>query len=70
MIAALTAEDRGDKALRDPALVDHYLSLYANADTAEMLPDARQGIEALFSRARDAGLLAASANQDLLDWAP
>jgi 1,4-dihydroxy-6-naphthoate synthase len=69
MIAALIAEDRGDKALRDPALVDHYLSLYANADTAEMPEDARQGIDALFARARAAGLLAGTGAQ-ALDWAP
>ena len=70
MIAALIAEDRGDKALRDPALVDHYLSLYANADTAEMPDDARRGIEALFARARAAGLLASVPGGQALDWAP
>jgi len=71
MIAALTAEDRGDKALRDPALVDHYLSLYANADTAEMPDDARRGIDALFARAQAAGLLASGASGgQVLDWAP
>lgn len=70
MIAALIAEDRGEKALRDPALVDHYLSLYANADTAEMPDDARRGIEALFARARDAGLLAGTRDGQALDWAP
>ena len=70
MIAALIAEDRGDKALRDPALVDHYLSLYANADTAEMPDDARRGIEALFARARAAGLLASVPGDQALDWAP
>jgi 1,4-dihydroxy-6-naphthoate synthase len=70
LIAVLTAEDRGDKALADPALVDHYLSLYANADTAEMPDDARRGVEALFTRARAAGLMPAGANEDALTWAP
>ena len=28
---AIAAEDRGDKALSDQALIDHYLNLYANA---------------------------------------
>jgi len=70
LIAVLTAEDRGEKALADPALVDHYLSLYANADTAEMPDDARRGVEALFSRARAAGLMAAGADEAALGWAP
>jgi 1,4-dihydroxy-6-naphthoate synthase len=70
LIAALAAEERGDRALADPALVDHYLSLYANADTAEMPEDARRGIDALFARARAAGLMPAGAAMDALDWAP
>lgn len=70
LIAVLTAEDRGEKALRDPALVDHYLSLYANADTAEMPDDARRGVEALFSRARAAGLMPGGAREGELAWAP
>jgi len=70
LIGVLTAEDRGEKALADPALVDHYLSLYANADTAEMPDDARRGVEALFARARAAGLMPAGANEAALGWAP
>jgi len=70
LIAVLTAEDRGEKALADPALVDHYLSLYANADTAEMPDDARRGVEALFSSARAAGLMPAGAADGPLGWAP
>jgi 1,4-dihydroxy-6-naphthoate synthase len=69
LVRALAAEDRGDPALADPALVDRYLALYANADTAEMPEDARRGIDALFARARAAGLLdAGTAVAD--DWAP
>ena len=67
MIASLAAEDRGEPALSDPALVDHYLSLYANADTVEMPPDARNGIDALFARGRAAGLIA---DATPVDWAP
>jgi len=70
LIAVLTAEDRGEKALADPALVDHYLSLYANADTAEMPDDARRGVEALFTRARAAGLMPPGAVDAIIDWAP
>ena len=72
LIAALVAEDRGDPGLANPALVDHYLSLYANADTAEMADDARRGIDALFARARAAGLLDGSDVRvaGAQDWAP
>lgn len=72
LIAALAGEDRGDPALADPALIDTYLGLYANADTAEMPPDARRGVEALFDRAAAAGLLprAAGAGGAAIDWAP
>lgn len=72
LIATLAAEDRGEPALANPALIDTYLGLYANADTAEMPEDARRGVEALFTRARAAGLLPAHApaGADAIDWAP
>jgi 1,4-dihydroxy-6-naphthoate synthase len=76
LISALAAEERGDPALADPALVDHYLSLYANADTAEMPSDARRGIEALFAAAEGAGLIPGGAAggragaRMTIDWAP
>ena len=69
LIAALAAEDRGEPALANPALIDHYLSLYANADTLEMPADARRGVEALFARAAAAGLMPAGAVGPI-DWAP
>ncbi len=67
LIAALAAEDRGEKKLSDPVLLDHYLNLYANADTLSFAPDARQATGVLFDRARAAGLLAGDVP---LDWAP
>ena len=67
LIAALAAEDRGDKKLSDPALLDHYLNLYANQDTLAFAADARQATAVLFDRARAAGLLAGEVT---LDWAP
>jgi 1,4-dihydroxy-6-naphthoate synthase len=73
LVSALAAEDRGDAALARPELVDHYLSLYANADTAEMPEDARRGVNALFARARAAGLLAGGPGSTAVtdaDWAP
>ena len=57
MIAALSEEDRGEKALSNPALIDHYLNLYANHDTAAIADDARRAVDVLFARARQAGLL-------------
>ncbi|HVR64229.1 MAG TPA: MqnA/MqnD/SBP family protein [Polyangia bacterium] len=67
LIASIAAEDRGDKALANPALIDDYLKLYANDDTAAMAADARHATAVLFQRARAAGLLA----QDVVvDFAP
>ncbi len=67
LIAALAAEDRGEKKLSDPGLLDHYLNLYANADTLSFAPDARHATGVLFDRARAAGLLE---GEVALDWAP
>jgi 1,4-dihydroxy-6-naphthoate synthase len=67
MIALIAAEDRGDKALSDQVLIDHYLNLYANDDTAAIADDARRAVDVLFRQARAAGLLAAATP---IDWAP
>ena len=67
MIALIASEDRGDKALSDKALIDHYLNLYANSDTAAMADDARRAIDVLFAEARAAGLLS---DDTPIDWAP
>ena len=67
IIAAIAAEDRGDRSLSDQALIEHYLNLYANDDTAAMADDAKQAIDVLFARARAAGLLA---SEVAVDWAP
>jgi len=67
MLAAIAAEDRGDKALADPALIDRYLGMYANEDTRRMAPDVRHAIDVLFQRARDAGFFADRVN---VQWAP
>ena len=58
MIAALATEERGEKALSNPKLIDHYLNLYANQDTAAIADDARRAVDVLFARARGAGLVA------------
>jgi 1,4-dihydroxy-6-naphthoate synthase len=76
LIAALAKEDRGEKKLSDPGLLDEYLNLYANVDTLAFAADARRATAVLFERARRAGLTAggeagAPAPEDLpLDWAP
>lgn len=76
LIAALASEagdgprGRDEPALADRALIDHYLSLYANADTVEMPADARRGLEALFQRAAAAGILPGEQRQWENDWAP
>ena len=67
MIAALAAEDRGEKALSNPALIDHYLNLYANQDTAAIADDARRAVDVLFARARKDGLIAEDVTGDWSD---
>jgi 1,4-dihydroxy-6-naphthoate synthase len=67
MISALAAEDRGEKALSDPALIDHYLNLYANQDTAAIADDARRAVDVLFAKARKAGLIAEDVTGDWSD---
>jgi 1,4-dihydroxy-6-naphthoate synthase len=57
VIPLIAREDRGDKALSDQKLLDEYLKLYANADTAAMADDVRRAIGALFARARAARLI-------------
>lgn len=48
--------------------VDHYLQLYANADTLDYGPDGRAGVEELLRRGAAAGLLPALPRG--VDWAP
>jgi 1,4-dihydroxy-6-naphthoate synthase len=67
IIEAIAAEERGDRALARPALIDEYLGLYANDDTRAMADDARRAIDVLFARARERGLIAWDG---AIDWAP
>jgi 1,4-dihydroxy-6-naphthoate synthase len=67
IIGALSQEDRGEKALSKPALIDHYLNLYANHDTAAIADDARRAVDELFARARAAGLLEGPLEADWSD---
>jgi len=67
VIDHIATESRGDAGLRDRALLDRYLGMYANEDTRATAEDARHAISELFGRATSAGLLAASQK---VDWAP
>ncbi len=57
IIASISKEDRGEKALSKTDLIDYYLNLYANQDTAAIADDARRAVDVLFARAKKAGLL-------------
>ncbi len=70
LIARIAGEERGDEALKNPALIDEYLNLYANADTAGLPTDGRVAVDRLFQEAREAGLLAGAAASAAADWAP
>jgi 1,4-dihydroxy-6-naphthoate synthase len=67
IIASISAEDRGEKALSEPGLIDYYLNLYANQDTAAIADDARRAVDVLFARARVAGLIGAGVAADWSD---
>jgi 1,4-dihydroxy-6-naphthoate synthase len=66
LIADIAAEDRGDRALSRPALIDEYLGMYANQDTLAMATDARKAVDALFTRAAANGLVTFAGR---VDWA-
>lgn len=67
IVAAIAGEARGDAGLSDQRLLDRYLGMYANQDTAEMAPDVRRGIDEMWRRVAAAGLLERAAS---VDWAP
>ncbi len=68
IISHVVAQERGDAALADPALIDRYLGMYANEDTRTMAPDVRRAVDTLFQRAAAANLL--EAGVPTIDWAP
>jgi len=65
IIDAIAREDRGDKNLSRRELLDQYLALYANDDTAVMAGDAVRAIGELYARGRARGLIAADVGLDL-----
>jgi len=66
MRALLERETRHDVGL-DPALLDRYLAMYANADTREAPDDVRRAVAELYARAHAAGLIDAAPD---VDFAP
>jgi 1,4-dihydroxy-6-naphthoate synthase len=56
MAALLAGESRADLSL-DPATLDRYLAMYANADTLDAPADVRRAIDAMYARAHAAGLI-------------
>ena len=56
MDALLECETRADLVL-NRAILDHYLTMYANADTLDAAADVRCAIDELYSRAHAAGLI-------------
>jgi predicted solute-binding protein len=54
--ALLARETRSDLGL-DRALLERYLTMYANEDTLEAAPDVRHAIDLLYARAHAAGHL-------------
>ncbi len=63
----LARETRSDTLLHNRALLDQYLSMYANRDTLEYPEAARQGIKELFRRGYDAGIIA---HPVMIEFAP
>lgn len=58
---------RGDASLTNHDLLDRYLSMYANEDTRILREDAKLGLQLLYKRAMEAGLLPPGI---VIDWAP
>lgn len=67
ILRSIASENRGDASLSERALLDRYLTMYANEDTRTMAPDVRTAIDVLFAKAASAGLLPSGGQ---VDWAP
>jgi predicted solute-binding protein len=48
----------------DRSLLDRYLTMYANADTLDLPPDARAAVSELFARGVTEGLFAEGAHAE------
>jgi 1,4-dihydroxy-6-naphthoate synthase len=59
VMAGLLAEEAREDVSMDRALLDRYLTMYANEDTRTMLPDVKEAIGEIFARRYAAGKIAA-----------
>jgi 1,4-dihydroxy-6-naphthoate synthase len=57
VMTALLAEETREGLCLDRGMLDRYLAMYANDDTASFAPDARAAVDELFARASSLGLL-------------
>jgi 1,4-dihydroxy-6-naphthoate synthase len=57
VMTALLAEEARPDVVLDRGMLDRYLAMYANEDTASFAPDARAAIDTLFSKAASLGLV-------------
>ena len=64
VMAALLGEETRERVGLDRELLDRYLAMYANDDTADLAPDARAAIDELFLRGVTAGILPAGARAE------
>ena len=64
-MSALLAEESREGVQLERALLDRYLAMYANEDTRMMADDAVRGIDELFRRAHERGILPALVHAEL-----
>jgi 1,4-dihydroxy-6-naphthoate synthase len=57
VMRGILAEDGREDVKLDHAMLDRYLTMYANEDTREMREDVRSGVRELVSRMKNAGLI-------------
>jgi len=64
VMSALLAEETRAEVGLDRPLLDRYLTMYANEDTMDFAPDARDAVNELFARGVTAGLLPSGARAE------
>jgi len=65
LMSALLAEESREGVQLERALLDRYLGMYANEDTRAMADDVIRGIDELFRRAHERGILPALVRAEL-----
>ncbi len=67
MIDALLGEESRDDVRLDRAMLDRYLAMYANDDTAGAAADTRRAVSELFRRGHERGILPAAIAPEIID---